>query len=348
MLAYVVRRFLWAIVLLLTITGITYVIFFTIPQERTRALRTQDRGVVDVRAALGVKGPIYRQYAQFVWHLAHGNMGRSFRTRQDVNKLIGQAAPVTASLVFGGAIVWLLIALPLGILSAIRPRSLIDRVATLFVLLGVSLHPVWIGLAFGYFFGYRLHWFPLQGYCDIASPPPGASCGGPVQWAYHLVLPWFTFAAVFAALYVRMIRASVTEALSEDYVRTARAKGMSEARVLRRHALRNAILPVVSMLGMDIGVAMGGALFVEQVYGLPGLGRLALRGLRGLDLPIILGVVLVLTTAIVLFNLVIDLVYGLLDPRVRLSGGVESEDRAAQKAARPQPRKAGAVTSPTS
>ncbi|MDQ2984602.1 MAG: ABC transporter permease [Actinomycetota bacterium] len=175
---------------------------------------------------------------------------------------------------------WLLIAVPLGILSAVRPRSLLDRAATIFVLFGVSLHPVWIGLAFGYLFGYRLHWFPIQGYCEMRSPSAGASCGGLVQWAYHLVLPWLTFAFLFAALYVRMIRANVTEALSEDYVRTARAKGASELRVLRTHALRNAFLPVVSMLGMDLGAALGGALFVEQVYGLPAWAGLRVGACR--------------------------------------------------------------------
>jgi peptide/nickel transport system permease protein len=344
-LAYVVRRIAWAIVLVFTVTAITFVIFFTIPTERTRALRTQDRGVVDVRQAVGVHGPVYRQYGQFVWHLAHGQMGRSFRTRQSVNQMLADSAPVTASLVFGGAVVWLLMAVPLGILSAVRPRSLIDRFATVFILLGVSLHPVWIGLAFGYIFGYRLHLFPIQGYCEVTSPPPGAICGGIVQWAWHLVLPWFTFAFLFAALYVRMIRASVSEAMHEDYVRTARAKGASEFRVLRTHALRNAVLPVISMLGMDVGVALGGALFVEQVYGLPGIGRLALRALRGFDLPIILGVIVVLTVSIVIFNLIVDLVYGMLDPRVRLAGGVEARDRVVKRAGKTAP--AQPATSPT-
>ena len=141
------------------------------------------------------------------------------------------------------------------------------------VLVGISAHPVWIGLLFAYFFGFKLGWFPITGYCDFINP--SGTCGGPVQWAYHLFLPWCTFAILFAAVYARMIRANVMETLNEDYVRTARAKGAPEWLVMRSHVLRNALLPVVTMLGMDIGIALGGAIFTESVYGLPGLGKTA-------------------------------------------------------------------------
>ena len=230
-----------------------------------------------------------------------------------------RAAPVTASLVFGGAIVWLLIALPIGILCALRPRSLLDRAGMVFVLIGLSAHPVWIGLIFAYVFGYKLGLTPIAGYCDFFSPSASADCGGPVQWAYHMILPWATFAILFAALYVRLIRANVMETMNEDYVRTARAKGAPEGRVMRNHVLRNSMLPVVTILGMDIGLALGGAIFTESIYSLPGLGQQVLISYNNFDLPVILGIVVFATLCIIVFNLIVDLLYAWVDPRIRLS-----------------------------
>ena len=170
-----------------------------------------------------------------------------------------------------------------------------------------------------YLFGYRWGLTPITGYCDLVNPSTGTSCGGFVDWAYHLLLPWITFAILFAALYVRMIRASVLESLDEDYVRTARAKGGSSVHVLRHHVLRNAAIPVVTLVGMDVGLAFAGTVFVENAFGLPGMGRTVVRALTQRDLPLILGVMLVVTTAIVFFNIIVDLLYAALDPRVRVS-----------------------------
>jgi peptide/nickel transport system permease protein len=227
------------------------------------------------------------------------------------------AAPVTASLVLGGAVIWMLIALPIGILSALRPKSLLDRTSMVFVLIGISAHPVWIGLILSYLVGYKLGWTPITGYCDFINP--STDCGGPVQWAYHMILPWITFSVLFAALYVRMIRANVMEASGEDYVRTARAKGAPEHTVIRSHILRNALLPIVTMLGMDIGVALGGAIFTETIFALPGLGQTSLSAIQNFDLPTVQGVVVFATIAIIVFNLVVDLLYAVIDPRIRLS-----------------------------
>jgi peptide/nickel transport system permease protein len=210
-----------------------------------------------------------------------------------------------------------LIAVPIGILSALRPRSLLDRSAMVFVLIGISAHPVWLGLIFIYFIGYRAGLTPLGGYCDMVNP--STDCGGPVEWAHSLILPWLTFAILFAALYVRMIRANVLEAMNEDYVRTARAKGAPEWLVMRSHVLRNAMLPVVTMLGMDIGLALGGAVFTETVFGLPGLGKRAIQGLEGFDLPAVMGIVVFATICVIVFNLFVDLLYAFIDPRIRLS-----------------------------
>jgi peptide/nickel transport system permease protein len=200
----------------------------------------------------------------------------------------------------------------------LRPRSVLDRASMTFVLIGISAHPVWIGLIFAYFIGFKWSITPITGYADFINPPLGEA-GGPVQWAYHLVLPWMTFAILFAALYVRMIRANVLETMNEDYVRTARAKGAPESRVLRSHILRNAMLPVVTMLGMDIGIALGGAVFTETVYSLPGLGRTAVGALFNYDTPTVMGVIVFACTAIIILNLIVDLLYAVIDPRIRLA-----------------------------
>jgi peptide/nickel transport system permease protein len=324
-LAYLVRRLLWSFVLVLAVALVTFIIFFVIPTNRVGNVRHRET-TTNINEAVGVHGPVYLQYGRFLWHLAHFSLGNSFRSEQSVRTLVLAAAPVTASLVIGGAVVWLLIALPLGILSALRPRSLLDRSASIFVLIGISVHPLWLGLILLYLFGYKWQLFPLGDYCEVFSPPNGAECGGVVQWFYHLLLPWLTFAALYAALYLRMVRANVLEALHEDYVRTARAKGASELQVVRKHVLRNALLPVVTMLGMDVGIAMGGTLFVENVFGLPGLGKMMTRGLQTYDLPVLLGVVVFMTLAIVVLNVLIDICYTLCDPRVRARASIDDED----------------------
>jgi peptide/nickel transport system permease protein len=304
-----------------TITVVAYVIFFIIPADPAQLAcgqRASPACIRNARQNLGLNKPVYVQYGRFLWKLVvHHNLGKSYFNRQSVNKTVINAAPVTASLVLGGAVVWMLIALPVGILSALRPRSLLDRTAMVGVLIGISAHPVWLGLIFLYVIGFKLDLAPLGQYCDFFHP--ATSCGGPVQWAWHMMLPWLTFSILFAALYVRMIRANVMEASNEDYVRTARAKGAPEWLVIRSHILRNALLPVVTMLGMDIGVALGGAIFTETVYNLPGLGQTSLQAITNFDLPTVQGVVVFATIAIIVFNLVVDLLYAIIDPRIRLS-----------------------------
>jgi peptide/nickel transport system permease protein len=323
MLRYVVRRLLWAAVLFLAVTIVTYVIFFITPADPARLVAGRGATPADIeraRAFLGLDDPVPIQYLHFLERLVvDRSLGFSFATRQDVNEIVFAAAPVTASLVFGGAICWLLLAFPVGILSALRPRSLLDRTAMIFVLVGISAHPVWIGLIFAYFFGYKWGGYthlPITGYADFFNPSTDE--GGPLEWARHMVLPWATFALLFSALYVRLIRANVMETMNEDFVRTARAKGAAESRVLRSHILRNALLPVVTILGMDIGLALGGAIFTESVYSLPGLGNMAIRSIENLDLPVVQGIVVFATIAVIVFNLLVDVAYAWIDPRIRL------------------------------
>jgi peptide/nickel transport system permease protein len=318
---YIIRRLLWAGVLFLAVTVVAYVIFYIIPVDPARASVGQRATPDEVKRAahyLGTDRPVYVQYGKFLWRLVHGNLGRSFQNRRAVTDIVLEAAPVTGSVVLGAVILWMLMALPIGILSALRPRSLLDRSAMTFVLLGISMHPVWIGLLLSYFVGYRLAWTPIAGYADFFNPSPGQP-GGLVQWAWHLILPWLTIAILNAALYVRMIRSNVMETMNEDYVRTARAKGAPESRVMRSHVLRNAMLPVVTMLGMDIGLLLGGAIFSESVFGLQGLGKTAVQALEHFDLPTTEGILVFATIAIISFNLVVDLLYAVIDPRIRLA-----------------------------
>ena len=321
MLQYLIRRVLWACVLFVATTLVTYVIFFIIPANPAALACGKNCDSEDIaRTAkfLGTDRPIYVQYAKLMKRLVwEQSLGTSFATRQEVNDIVARAAPVTASLVFGGVVFWMMLAVPVGIMSALRPRSLLDRAAMVFVLIGVSAHPVWIGLILAYFIGFKLGWTPITGYCDMINP--GTDCGGPIDWAHSLILPWCTFMLLFAANYTRMIRAQTMETLNEDYVRTARAKGAPEWIVMRSHVLRNAMLAVVTMLGMDIGIALGGAVFTETIFGLPGLGQVAIESITNFDLPITQGIVVFGTIAIIVFNLFVDLLYAWIDPRIRLS-----------------------------
>src|SRR6266576_592372 len=276
MTGFIVRRLVWAFLLAAVITLFTFIIFFVIPTDTRSTL--SGRGAADPTLAgqfhLRDK-PVTTQYVSFLGHVVrHGDLGRSIRSGVPVRDAIARALPVTASLVFGGLIFWLLIAFPIGILSALRPRSLLDKGLMMLV---------------------------LTGYCNFFGK--ATFCGGPTQWTYHMLLPWFTFACLFAALYARMIRASMIEAMDSDYVRTAQAKGAGTVQVVRHHVLRNAMLPVVSMVGMDLGLAFGGALFIEVAYGLPGMGKLLVGGRAGGDLPVIMGVVLVGSFAVSIANL---------------------------------------------
>jgi peptide/nickel transport system permease protein len=320
---FLIRRVFWAIFLFFVATIITYLIFWVIPSNPAQlaAGKAATQADIDrVKHFLHLDRPIWWQYYFFVKNLVwHQSLGTSFANRQSVDSVIGRDAPVTASLVFGGAVFWLALSVPVGILSALRPRSIMDRITMTGVLIGVSAHPVWIGLILSYFIGFRLHLTPIAGYCNFFPGSVGAQCDGPVQWAYHMILPWITFMILFAALYVRLIRANVMETMSEDYVRTARAKGASQGRVMVQHVLRNSMLPVVTILGMDLGLALGGAIFTEQIFNLPGLGHEVIAAYGNSDLPMITGIVVFSTICVIIFNFIVDVTYGFLDPRIRPS-----------------------------
>ena len=346
MFVYALRRIGIAVVLLWILVTITFVLYLKVPQDPAGFLvdlqHASPQQIAHAHHVLGTDRPAIVQYGKYLDRVVHGDFGVSWATitffggqatGAAVGPMVWQAALVTASLLFGGLILLLLIAIPLGVLAATRPRSFTDRLSLALGVAAISTHPLVVGLLLQLFVGNRWKLLPASGYCTVSSPsaqqvqaaktsfsPP--PCGGVGQWAWHLVLPWVTFALFFVALYLRIVRARMLEVLDEPYVRTARAKGASEFRVVRGHALRNAIAPVVTMLAMDAGMAIGIAMYVETVFALPGLGRTLIRaeeGLQGYDLPVILAVTLVSGAAIILFNLVADLVVMALDPTLTRS-----------------------------
>lgn len=318
MLIYIARRLGWTVAFLFAISLVAYVTFFVLPVNRGAAMRRTGTESHDIRRAVPLSGTVLQEYGQFVWGIAaRGDFGRSFRTREDVTTVLRKAAPATGSLLVGGLLLTLLIALPIGVLSALRPRSWLDKVGMAIALIGISVHPVTIGLGLSFTFGHELTLLPLHGSCDAFSP--NTACGGPRQWAFHLLLPWLTFGLVFAAMYARMLRATLIEELSGEHIVTARAKGAPELRIVRAHALRSASLPVATMIGMDMGRWVMTLVFVEQVFNLPGLGRTLLRALDAGDLPVIVGVTLVIAVGVTLLNLVVDVLYAVLDPRLKLA-----------------------------
>ena len=319
MFRFIVRRLLFGVLVLWLISLLVFVLFFVAPHDPARLiagrLATPDT-IALVRNRLGLDQPVLRQYAHFLAELAHGNLGYSYYNSESVDSLIAGRLPVTASLTLGAAVIWLLLGVGTGVLAARRPRSGVDRGATLFVLLGLSMPTFLVGLLLLYFLFFRLHLagidaFPGGGYVPLTQ--------NPAQWAQHLILPWLTLAFVSAATYSRLTRGSLLEVLGEDFVRTARSKGISERRVIYRHALRSALTPVVTQLGIDVGSLLGGAIITETVFGLPGLGQLAVQSVTTQDLPVIIGIVLLASFFIVLANIVVDLLYAVLDPRVRFA-----------------------------
>jgi peptide/nickel transport system permease protein len=321
---FLVRRLFWALFLFLVATLVTYLIFFVIPGDPVpiaagSGATATPQFLAHVRHVLHLDLPLYQQYWLFVWNMIrHASLGYSFRNGTSVRWIVGQDAPVTASLVFGGAVLWLAVSIPIGILSALRPRSLLDRAAMGFVLVGVSAPAVWIGLILAYVFGFKLGWTPIAGYCNFFPSHEVGGCSGPGPWAYHLILPWVTFMFLFAALYVRLIRASVLETMSEDYVRTARAKGLNNRLVIAFHALPNALLPVITLSGVLLGFVLAGSIPVERAFGTPGLGYAMFTAVSERDVFVMQNLVFLYAVVFVLLNIMVDIIIAWLDPRIRL------------------------------
>jgi peptide/nickel transport system permease protein len=317
MIRLLARRLLSGIVVLWIISIAVFALFFIAPHNVARAIagrQATPATVADVARRLGLNRPILDQYGSFVWKLLHGNLGYSYYNSEPVTSLIGSRIGVTISLTVGGAVLWLLIGISTGVLAATHPRSIIDKGATFFAVFFYSMPTFLLGLILLYFLFFQLHLagipiFPGSGYVSIFTSP--------ASWAQHLILPWIAVALTTAATYTRLTRAGMLEVLGEDYIRTARAKGVSERRVTYRHALRAALTSVVTQLGIDIGVLLGGAVVTENIFGLPGLGQLAIQSVTQQDLPVIIGIVMLAAAFVVACNFAVDMLYAVLDPRVR-------------------------------
>ena len=324
MLVYVARRLLWMIVLLVAVSAITFVIFYVLPAgdpARSRAgPRASPERVELVRRQLGLDQP----EIALPWHesqarryysdlLVHQSLGYSYRYDEPVLGLITDRLPATLELALGAMVIWLLASFPVGIVSAIRRRTVLDRMTMGATLIAISAPLYWLGLLSLYLFDQTLGRFPLLPSYDSYVPLSES----PGRWLQAMVLPWLVTAASFAAVYARLLRSNLIEAMGEDYVRTARAKGLAERRVVVDHGVRAAVTPVVTVLGIDLGVLLGGAVLTEQVFNIPGIGRLSIEAITNEDLTTIQGTVLFAAFFVVALNLVVDVAYAYLDPRVR-------------------------------
>lgn len=316
MITTIVRRLFWSVLVLVVVSTVTFAIFFAVPTDPARLVAgkyANEETVALITRRLGLDQPKPLQLARFLGRAAVGDWGYSYASQQPVLPAIMAAFPKTLSLTSGAVVIWLLIGIPFGIVGALKPRSIWDRLTTLGALIGVSAPVFWLGLVLLRVFADGLGWFPLGDYATMAD-------AGPLGWAHHLVLPWMTLALLYAGWYARLTRSQMLDVMRMDYVRTAWAKGLPGRVVVGKHVLRNALLPLVTMLGIDIAYLMGGAVLTETVFGIPGIGGLAWRAIRQRDLPMVMGTVLFAATFIVLANLVVDLMYRRLDPRIRAEG----------------------------
>ena len=336
-LAFLLRRAVAGFFTIVVMITLTFAIFWATPTQPARFVYTSAGPALSSyqiqhgNHLLGVDRPKVEQWAHYVTHLLRGDFGNGWDGARVVGNtklvefpiapFVEPALRETLSLLLGGAVLVLLLSIPLGAFAGTRIGSLGDRTVSLVALIGICTHPMVIGILVRSLFAGRVHWLPPSGYCPLIRSPAGG-CGGPVDWATHLAMPWLTFALLFLALYIRMVRTSVAETMHSDYVRTARAKGATELRVIGRHVLPNAALRVLTMIGMEIGTAIGVSIYIESAFGLGGLASLAVRAMAGngaaLDLPLILAIVFLISAVVVVGNLVVDSFYVFFDPRTAI------------------------------
>lgn len=318
---YLVRRTLFLVLVLFVVSLLTFTIFLKLPAgdpvRRMAGPQAEPEQLESIRRGLGLDRPFWVQY----WNFARGLIPApglflneevyfSYRNRIPVKEEIYRRLPVTLTLALGAAVFWLVIGIPIGIASAIRRRTIVDRAGMLFALFGVSAPVFWLGYIMLFIFWFQLHWAPAPG-LDIGETVPQAVLAG------KFLLPWITVSLLYAAFYARMVRGNLIEAMSEDYIRTARAKGLSERRVIYKHGLRAGLTPVVTMLGVDLGYLFGGLLITETIFDLDGVGKYTIDAIRNGDFPSVMGVTVFAALFVVVANLVVDVIYAFLDPRVR-------------------------------
>jgi peptide/nickel transport system permease protein len=306
---YVVRRLLWMVVVLFFVSLITFLLAFAVPGDPAKSIagtHATPEILARIRHTLGLDEPLWKQYGLFLWHLVHGNMGYSYETQLPVTTAILQRFPATVMIATFGIFFELLIGIPIGMTSALKQYGIRDRTFTVLSLLFLSMPMFFLGMILMYLFAFQWPIFPLGGYEGWTAPLYG-------------ILPGLTLGLTGAAWYSRLLRSSMLDILSADFVKAARAKGLPERTVVWRHIMRNALSPIVTLLGMDVGWFLGGVLIIEIVFGIPGIGGQAYQAIQTQDLPLIMGTVLFAALLVTLSNFVVDLAYTWLDPRVKYS-----------------------------
>ncbi|MGB3731901.1 ABC transporter permease [Microbacterium sp.] len=314
---FILSRIGFGLLVLFLLSVFVFFLFYVTPSDPARIIagdKATEELMAQIRVKLGLDQPIYMQYLQFMGNLFHGDLGYSYRSNMPVTELLASRIPVTMSLVLGAVVLWLAIGIPIGITSARHPGTLRDRAGQTFAIVGISFPTFVLGMValyFLYFLPSRagIMLFPPSGYVPFLEDPLG--------WAWHLMLPWLTLALVVAAVYARLTRGQMLEVYGHDYIRTARAKGLTERRVTYVHAFRSAMPPLVTQLGIDIGLMLGGVIVIEQVFGLLGVGSLAVSAVAMQDRPVVIAIVLLGGLFVVVSNLIVDILYATMDSRVR-------------------------------
>jgi peptide/nickel transport system permease protein len=316
MLSFLLRRIAAVLPVLLVVSLVVFLILRLAPGDPAAAIagnNATNDDIAKIRTQLGLDSSIPVQYGIWMGRVLQGDLGYSFYLSKPVTELIAQRIEPTLSLALGTVVLAVLLAVPLGTLAAWRMGGWLDRLLSGFSVAGFSIPVFVIGYVLIYLFSIRLEWLPVQGYKSLLGP----SGAGLWDWMRQLILPWMTLAMVYVALIARVTRASVSEALTEDYIRTARAKGLTETAVLLRHALANAAVPIVTVIGIGVALLIGGVVVTETVYAIPGLGSLTVDAVLNRDFPVIQGLVLMFSVSYVMVNLMVDLSYLFLDPRIR-------------------------------
>ena len=323
MTAFILRRLLGMVLVLFLVSVLVFVIFIVVPggdpASRMAGKNPTRQNVINIRHKWGFDRPFYVQYYEMMKKAvtgvlpgAHGQYDvlRSFQNQTDVVQQIKRGMPATFSLAIGAGIIWLTFGIIVGTIAAVTAGGLSDRGITILALIGISMPVFWLGIVSRYFLAEKNSWFPDGEYVPLTQSP--------VQWAYHLILPWFVLAVLFIGFYGRVLRSNILDTINEDYVRTAKAKGLSPKTVMRKHVLRNSMIPIVTLFGLDFAAVLGGgAILTETVFDLHGVGQYAAQSVGDLDLPPIMGVTLYGAFFIVLFSAIIDVLYAFLDPRIR-------------------------------
>lgn len=313
---FIIRRLVGMVIVLFAVSVIVFAIFNVIPngapENRMAGKQSTPQQIEAIRREWGFDKPVYTQYAKMMEKLATGDLV-SYQQQRNVFDEIKQGMPHTLSLAIGAAILWMAAGVALGVYSATRAGSKTDFAINVLALIGISVPVFWLGALVNYYLGYKLGWFPNGGYVEIGE-------GGLWQWAYHLFMPWTVLALLFIGVYSRVLRGTILETQNEDFVRTARAKGLSEKQVMRRHVLRTSLIPIITLWGLDFGIVIGGgAILTEAVFDLQGVGQYYAESVSQLDVPPVMAITILGAVFIVVLNTIVDILYAALDPRIRLS-----------------------------